>query len=67
MTALFEQVEVGLLQNFCTLVYAPGSGQVVLVDPAFEVDRLLRRCAALGLTPAAPWEPSGRACDLSDK
>lgn len=50
--ALFEQVEVGLLQNFCTLIYAPGSGQVVLVDPAFEVDRLLRRCAALGLTPA---------------
>jgi glyoxylase-like metal-dependent hydrolase (beta-lactamase superfamily II) len=34
------QVEVGLLQNFCTLLCDPQHGACALFDPAFEVDRL---------------------------
>ena len=36
------QVEVGLLQNFCEVIGCPATGEAALVDPAFEVDRLLR-------------------------
>jgi hydroxyacylglutathione hydrolase len=36
------QVEVGLLQNFCEVIGCPRTGDAALVDPAFEVDRLLR-------------------------
>jgi glyoxylase-like metal-dependent hydrolase (beta-lactamase superfamily II) len=36
------QLEVGLLQNFCEVIGCPTSGRAALVDPAFEVDRLLR-------------------------
>jgi len=36
------QIEVGLLQNFCEVIGCPQTGAAVLVDPAFEVDRLLR-------------------------
>ncbi len=36
------QVEVGLIQNFCEIIACPISKQAALVDPAFEVDRLLR-------------------------
>ena len=36
------QLEVGLLQNFCEVVGCPRTGDAALVDPAFEVDRLLR-------------------------
>jgi len=35
------QVEVGLLQNFCEIVGCPRTGRAALLDPAFEVDRLL--------------------------
>ncbi len=35
------QIEVGLLQNFCEVIGCPITGQAALVDPAFEVDRLL--------------------------
>ncbi len=34
-------MEVGLLQNFCEVIGCPTTGQAALVDPAFEVDRLL--------------------------
>lgn len=36
------QEEVGLLQNFCEVIGCPESGRAALVDPAFEVDRLVR-------------------------
>ncbi len=36
------QTEVGMLQNFCELLYCPQTRVGALVDPAFEVDRLLR-------------------------
>ena len=39
------QIEVGLVQNFCTLLCDPQSGACAIVDPAFEVDRLLRTVA----------------------
>lgn len=39
------QIEVGLLQNFCEVIGCPQTGEAALVDPAFEVDRLLRACA----------------------
>lgn len=35
------QVEVGLLHNFCEVIGCPHTGEAALVDPAFEVDRLL--------------------------
>ena len=44
------QTEVGLLQNFCELLYCPESGQAAVVDPAFEVDRLLRLASERKLT-----------------
>ncbi len=37
-----EQLEVGLLQNFCEVIGCPSTKEAALVDPAFEVDRLLR-------------------------
>lgn len=39
------QLEVGLLQNFCEVIGCPQTGEAALVDPAFEVDRLLREAA----------------------
>lgn len=36
------QLEVGLLQNFCEVIACPTTGEAALVDPAFEVDRLLK-------------------------
>jgi glyoxylase-like metal-dependent hydrolase (beta-lactamase superfamily II) len=35
------QVEVGLLQNLCTILTCPETGEAAIVDPAWEVDRLL--------------------------
>ena len=35
------QLEVGLLQNFCEVIGCTETGEAALVDPAFEVDRLL--------------------------
>jgi glyoxylase-like metal-dependent hydrolase (beta-lactamase superfamily II) len=43
------QVEVGLLQNFCELLICPESGEAAVVDPAWEVDRLLREAKQLGV------------------
>lgn len=47
------QVEIGLVENFCTLLCLPGSGECVLCDPAFEIDRLLRLVDERGLSAAA--------------
>ncbi len=44
-----QQLEVGLVQNFCTLVGDPSSGACAVCDPAFEVDRIVERVAAQGL------------------
>lgn len=41
------QVEVGLLDNFSTLLASP-SGSAAIVDPGFEADRLLRIVADRG-------------------
>jgi hydroxyacylglutathione hydrolase len=49
------QLEVGLAQNFCTLVCEPQSRSCAIVDPAFEVDRILRTVHDAGLTPTAIW------------
>ena len=35
------QIEVGLLQNFCEILFCPETREAAIVDPAFEVDRLL--------------------------
>jgi glyoxylase-like metal-dependent hydrolase (beta-lactamase superfamily II) len=43
------QIEVGLLQNFCELLICPETHQAAVVDPAWEVDRLLREAARLGV------------------
>lgn len=44
------QLEVGLLQNFCEVIGCPVTGRAALVDPAFEVDRLLRAATERGWT-----------------
>ena len=42
------QTEVGLLQNFCTLLGCPETRAAAIVDPAWEVDRLVREARASG-------------------
>lgn len=43
------QIEVGLLQNFCELLWCPDSKSAAVVDPAWEVDRLLAEAARRGV------------------
>ncbi|MES1205187.1 MAG: MBL fold metallo-hydrolase [Pseudomonadota bacterium] len=43
------QIEVGMLQNFCEILFCPDTRQAAVVDPAWEVDRLLREAARLNL------------------
>jgi glyoxylase-like metal-dependent hydrolase (beta-lactamase superfamily II) len=43
------QIEVGLLQNFCEILFCPKTRAAAIVDPAWEADRLLRECDARGL------------------
>jgi glyoxylase-like metal-dependent hydrolase (beta-lactamase superfamily II) len=43
------QIEVGLLQNFCEILYCPETRAAAIVDPAWEVDRLLREAERLDL------------------
>ena len=43
------QIEVGLLQNFCEILFCPETRAAAIVDPAWEADRLLRECEARGL------------------
>lgn len=52
-SAQIIQVEVGLVQNFCTLLCEPQAGVCAIIDPAFEVDRLERTIRQLGLRVAA--------------
>ncbi len=40
------QIEVGLLQNFCEILFCPDTREAALVDPAWEVDRLFKEIAA---------------------
>ena len=44
------QLEVGLIQNFCEVIGCPQTKRAALVDPAFEVDRLLAVAAKKGWT-----------------
>lgn len=55
MQPAIVQLEVGLVQNFCTLVGDPQSGLCAIVDPAFEVDRILRAVTDAGFSAAAIW------------
>jgi len=43
------QMEVGLLQNFCLLLFCPDTREAAVVDPAWEVDRLLREAERQGV------------------
>jgi hydroxyacylglutathione hydrolase len=43
------QTEVGLLQNFCEILYCPETKEAAVVDPAWEVDTLLREAKRLGV------------------
>jgi glyoxylase-like metal-dependent hydrolase (beta-lactamase superfamily II) len=43
------QIEVGLLQNFCEILFCPETREAAIVDPAWEVDRLLKEAEARGL------------------
>ena len=36
------QLEVGLLENFCEILWCPRTREAAIVDPAFEIDHLLR-------------------------
>jgi glyoxylase-like metal-dependent hydrolase (beta-lactamase superfamily II) len=46
---IFEQVPVGTFQNFAYIIGDEKKGNGALVDPAWEVDKLLKRCQELGL------------------
>jgi hydroxyacylglutathione hydrolase len=43
------QLEVGLLQNFCEILWCPDTRAAAVVDPAWEVDRLLGEADRRGL------------------
>ena len=43
------QIEVGLLQNFCEILFCPDTREAAIVDPAWEVDRLMKEVEARGL------------------
>ena len=43
------QLEVGLLQNFCEILSCPETREAAVVDPAWEVDTLLRQAGKLGV------------------
>jgi hydroxyacylglutathione hydrolase len=43
------QIEVGLLQNFCEILYCPSTREAAVVDPAWEVDTLLREAKRLNV------------------
>jgi hydroxyacylglutathione hydrolase len=43
------QMEVGLLQNLCEILYCPETHEAAIVDPAWEVDRLLNEAGRRGL------------------
>jgi hydroxyacylglutathione hydrolase len=41
------QIEVGLLQNFCEILWCPETKEAAVVDPAWEVDTLLKEAKRL--------------------
>ena len=43
------QMEVGLLQNLCEILYCPETHEAAIVDPAWEVDRLMNEAGRRGL------------------
>jgi len=47
---LFKQVPVGTFQNFSYIIGDPETRKASLVDPAWEVDKLLNLCRDAGLT-----------------
>ena len=47
---IFKQVPVGSFQNFSYIIGDPKTHTAALVDPAWEVDRLLSLCTDAGLT-----------------
>jgi glyoxylase-like metal-dependent hydrolase (beta-lactamase superfamily II) len=48
MAEIFQS-EVGLLKNFNTLIGCRATGRCAIVDPAYEVDRMLREAKTRGL------------------
>jgi glyoxylase-like metal-dependent hydrolase (beta-lactamase superfamily II) len=46
---IFKQVPVGTFQNFSYIIGDEKTKSAALVDPAWEVDRLLKLCEELGL------------------
>jgi hydroxyacylglutathione hydrolase len=42
------QIEVGMMLNFSTILASPRTGECAVVDPAFEVDRLMREVERRG-------------------
>ena len=51
--AHLEQIEYGPMQNFVYLVGSERTREVVIVDPAWAIDELLRHIEAKNLTPVA--------------
>lgn len=47
---IVEQIEIGPMQNFCYLLGSRSSREVVIVDPAWDIDALLERIDAQGYT-----------------
>jgi hydroxyacylglutathione hydrolase len=47
---IFEQVPVGTFQNFAYIIGDETSKKAALVDPAWEVEKLLQMCKDMGLT-----------------
>ena len=47
---IFEQVPVGTFQNFSYIIGDETNKRAALVDPAWEVDKLLQMCKEMGLT-----------------
>jgi len=47
---IFKQVQVGSFQNFSYIIGDESTKKAALVDPAWEVDKLLQLCSDMGLT-----------------
>jgi len=47
---IFKQVPVGAVQNFSYIIGDESTKKAALVDPAWEVDKLLQMCSDMGLT-----------------
>src|SRR4029077_20916923 len=43
------QIEVGLLQNFCEILFCPDTREAAIVDPAWGVERLMKDVEARGV------------------